>query len=55
MKKSSSGCNLYSGLTKKAPAPVDSSMKIHSGSTVNSEPTRSSTAPTPRTIDGRVA
>lgn len=55
MKKSSSGCNLYSGLTKKAPAGTDKSMSIPSGSTVNSEPTRSSTAPTPRTIDGRVA
>ena len=49
-----SGMNLHSGLTKKSPSSVDKSMSIPGGNTVN-EGTRSSVAPTPKTIGSRVA
>lgn len=51
--KKSGGMNLHSGLSNKAPAGVDKSMSIPAGSTVNSDPCRSGTAPTPKTISGR--
>ena len=56
MKKSSGGnANLMSGLSTCAPTAVDSSMSIPKGNTVNSEPTRSGTAPSPGTLGGRTA
>ena len=46
--------NMLSGLTKKSPPATDSSSK-HPGGSVNSDTTRGSTAPTPKTIGGRCA
>lgn len=54
-KKSGGGCNLYSGLSKRAPSGVDKSMSIPSGSSVDKDTTRDKTAPTPSTIGGRTA
>ena len=48
------GGSMLSGLTTKSPPASDSSMKPPSGS-VNSDTTRSGTAPNPGTIGGRVA
>lgn len=48
------GKGLLSGLTKKSPPATDSSSKYPGGS-VNSDTTRTSTAPTPKTIGGRCA
>lgn len=44
--------DLYEGLKKKAPMPPTAKP---SGPSVNSDSTRGKTAPTPRTIEGRVA
>lgn len=55
MKKSGGNANLMAGLSKCAPKPVDSSMSIPKGNTVNSDSTRSATAPTPGTLGGRTA
>lgn len=44
--------SLYDGLKKKAPAPPK---EKPSGPSVNSDSTRGSTAPTPKTISGRCA
>lgn len=46
--------DLYSGLVKRSPKPPDGKITKSSGS-VNDDATRSSTAPTPNTLDPRTA
>lgn len=48
------GGNMLKGMSRKNPAGVDKSMKPMGGD-VNSEATRGSTAPTPRTLNPRDA
>lgn len=47
--------SLKEGLTKSAPPPSDSSTKWPSAKSVDAEPTRSTTAPTPKTLGPRSA
>lgn len=47
--------SMLKGLTRKNPAGVDSSMKIPSSRSVDSDATRGGTAPTPRTLGPRDA
>lgn len=44
--------SLYDGLKKKAPKPPS---EKPSGPSVNADPVRNAVAPTPKTIEGRVA
>ena len=53
-KMSGKSMSMLDGLTRKNPPEYDASMKPKGGS-VDSEPTRDSVAPTPRTIGPRVA
>lgn len=54
MAKGNKGGVMTSGLTTKSPKAVDASMKCKGGS-VDSDTTRSATAPTPSTLGGRTA
>lgn len=47
--------NPFKGLKDSSPRDGDKSMQLPKGPSVNSEPTRSSTAPTPKTLGPRSA
>lgn len=46
--------DMLSGMTNRSPSSSDASTKVKGGS-VNSEPTRSGVAPTPKTLGPRTA
>lgn len=47
--------SLHKGLTVKAPKAIDKSYGMKGGKSVNADATRSSTAPTPRSLGPRTA
>lgn len=47
--------DLHKGLSNKSPKFVDKSFNYYGGASVSSDTTRSSTAPTPKTLGPRTA
>lgn len=47
--------SLHQGLTNKSPKFADKSLGMKGGGSVNADTTRSSTAPTPKSLSGRCA